>query len=65
MFWEMTDSRIEDEYARYLAVIHLRSPSQDLGYNYQNPLRIETANQAMLIDNRIHTIWSRHPHYRN
>lgn len=54
----------EDELARYAAVIHLRSPSAELGYNKQNPLRIESAAKALEIDDRIHSIWSKHPRYR-
>jgi hypothetical protein len=64
LFWEMTRGRIEDEYARYAAVIHLRSPSSELGYNQQNPLRIESALQAKEIDENIYNVWSNHPRYK-
>lgn len=64
LFWEMTKNRTEDEYARYAAVIHLQSPSADLGYNHQNPLRIESVTQAAEIDEKIHAVWSRHPWYK-
>lgn len=63
-FFRMTGNRIEDEYSRYSAVIHLRSPSADLGYNHQNPLRIESAMQAKEIDDKIHNVWSGHPNYK-
>lgn len=63
-FLKMTGDRIEDEYSRYQAVIHLRSPAQELGYNHQNPLRVETAIQAKQIDDRVQSIWSRHPRYK-
>lgn len=49
------------EYARYAAVIHLRTPATEQGYNAQNPLRTETAQQAQAIDQRIHELWSGHP----
>ncbi len=52
---------LEAEYARYYAVIHLRTPAKRNGYNHQNPLRIESANQAAAIDQRIAEIWSKHP----
>ena len=52
---------LEAEYARYHAVIHLRTPAKRNGYNRQNPLRIESAKQAAAIDKRIAEIWSKHP----
>jgi predicted ATPase len=63
-FWEMTRNRLEDEFARYAAVIHLRSPSAESGYNHQNPLRVESAIQAKAIDDKIFSIWSKHPQYK-
>jgi hypothetical protein len=62
-FWEMTHGKIEDEYAKYSMVIHLRSPSQQQGYNHQNPLRIENAAQAHALDEKIFRLWSQHPKY--
>ncbi len=46
---------------RYDAVIHLRSPALALGYNHDNPLRIESPQEAAQIDERIATAWSTHP----
>lgn len=63
LFWEMSRSSMEQELNKYLAVIHLRSPSDQLGYNHINPLRTETAIEAKQIDDRIAQIWSKHPHY--
>lgn len=63
-FWAEAKTTLEAEYARYYSVIHLRTPSEDLGYNHVNPLRTETAAQAALLDEKIHTIWSSHPRYR-
>lgn len=62
-FWEANGGNAEAEYKRYLAVIHLRSPSELMGYNYQNPLRIESPVQASEIDNRISEVWKKHPQY--
>lgn len=62
-FWKMTGTTQAEELARYHAVIHLRCPAADGGYNHQNPLRIETAAQARQIDERIATVWSSHPRY--
>ncbi len=63
-FWAAAGTSLEAEYARYHAVIHLRTPTDDFGYNHVNPLRTETAAQAAEIDARIHDIWAQHPHYR-
>lgn len=49
------------EYARYAAVIHLRTPASEQGYNAENPLRTESALEAQAIDQRIHELWSGHP----
>lgn len=62
-FFSSFNTSIDNEYSKYKAVIHLRSPSLDNGYNHQNPVRIETAEDAAYIDNKIHHIWKSHPHY--
>lgn len=62
-FWQMSRSEVKKEYEKYFAVIHLRSPTDLLGYNQQNPLRIETALQSKEIDNRIAQAWNGHPNY--
>lgn len=49
------------ELARYDAVIHLRTPQSQAGYNRDNPLRIEDAEQALAIDERIAAAWAAHP----
>lgn len=51
----------EREIARYAAVIHLRTPEHDAGYNRANPLRREDAAEAARIDERIAAAWDRHP----
>ena len=61
-FWADTRSTAEDELAHYAAVIHLRTPSVETGYDRTNPLRIESALEAAAIDARIADAWSRHPH---
>tara|TARA_R110002072_G_scaffold64203_1_gene159154 strand:+ start:132623 stop:133273 length:651 start_codon:yes stop_codon:yes gene_type:complete len=62
-FWNTFNTSLDAEYSRYKAVIHLRSPSIHQGYNYQNPIRIESAEEARSIDERIHEIWKKHPNY--
>ena len=54
-------TRAEDELGRYRAVIHLRVPSADAGYDHSNPLRIESAVEAAAIDLRIAQAWQAHP----
>ena len=62
-FWSHVGSGRASELVRYQAVIHLRTPTEALGYNYQNELRIETPEEARLIDERIAKVWSQHPRY--
>ncbi len=62
-FWEMSGSQLSKEYEKYIAVIHLRSPTDLLGYNQRNPLRIESSIQAQEIDEKIAHAWKEHPNY--
>jgi len=59
--WNAVGTTVADELQRYYAVIHLRTPPAALGYNHANPLRIETAEQAAAIDERIAAAWADHP----
>jgi predicted ATPase len=49
------------ELARYAAVIHLHPPGAAFGYNHDNPLRLESAEEAHRIDRRIAQAWAGHP----
>lgn len=62
-FFEALSTSREKEYSKYLAVIHLRTPSLEDGYNYQNPARTESVELAAAIDQKIHFIWKDHPNY--
>jgi hypothetical protein len=62
-FWEISNTTLEKEMNKYYAVIHLRSPSDLFGYNHINPLRIESAAQSQMIDDKIANIWKNHPRY--
>lgn len=62
-FYSVLKTDRESEFEKYEAVIHLSSPSVEMGYNYQNPIRTESADLAAKIDQRIHNIWKTHPHY--
>jgi predicted ATPase len=61
--WDAVGTTREEELGRYGAVIHLRTPSDANGYNFRNPLRTETVEQALEIDETIGRIWSHHPGY--
>ena len=54
-------TQIDEQLGRYAAVIHLRVPDEDGGYNRQNHLRGETAAEARAIDARILEAWGAHP----
>lgn len=60
-YWRELGTTREAELARYAAVIHLRTPTAEEGYNNQNPVRIETAAEARRIDERIDAAWAGHP----
>jgi hypothetical protein len=47
--------------ARYDAVIHLRTPISARDYNRNNPLRLESIEEAAAIDAQIASEWSEHP----
>jgi predicted ATPase len=51
----------ELELSRYDTVVHLRT-AHAAAYNNHNPLRIETAAEAALIDEQIARAWEGHPH---
>lgn len=60
-FWSLLETDLKREFGRYHAVIHLRTPAQEHGYNHQNPLRVESALAAAEIDERIARAWASHP----
>ena len=60
-FWSSLGTTLETEFGRYDAIIHLRTPPAEQGYNNQNPLRTEDATAAADIDGRILQAWERHP----
>jgi predicted ATPase len=60
-FWRALGTTREEQLARYDAVIHLRTPPVDNGYNHVNILRIESAAEAHEVDERILSAWDGHP----
>ncbi len=59
--WSAVGTTLAEQLRRYDAVIHLRTPALDHGYDHRNPLRIESAQQAAAIDGRIAQAWEGHP----
>ncbi len=64
-YFESLGTNIEKEFSRYESVIHLRSPSVEMGFNHQNPVRLESAEQAAVIDEKIAKIWKQHSRYES
>ena len=60
-FWAEVGTTLDQQMRRYHAVIHLRTPADDGGYNRENPLRIESAQEAAAVDARILRAWQSHP----
>jgi predicted ATPase len=60
-FWAQVGTTLDQQLCRYHAVIHLRTPTGDAGYNRENPLRIESASEAAAVDDRILCAWQAHP----
>lgn len=60
-YWERVGSTLEQEIDRYAAVVHLQTPDLAEGYNHDNPLRVESAQDARALDETIATAWETHP----
>lgn len=60
-YWDALGTTHERELGRYETVIHLETPPLANGYNQANALRIESAEEAAVIDARIADAWKAHP----
>ena len=58
--WSSLGMDRTEELRRYDAVIHLRTPTTLQGYVRTNPLRLESAADALRIDERIRLAWDGH-----
>jgi predicted ATPase len=58
--WDAVGTSRDAELARYYGVIHLRTPTAG-AYNHDNPLRIESHDEARAIDSLIAEAWAGHP----
>ncbi len=61
VFWAEVGSSRATEMARYHAVLHMRTPAAQQGYDHSNALRIESASEAAVLDGRIADAWQGHP----
>jgi predicted ATPase len=62
LFFKQVKSSRPIELERYDVVIHLRTPAFNRGYDLSNPVRIESAEEAIAIDLLIEEAWRGHPH---
>ena len=62
-FWRELGTSHQAELGRYAAVVHLRVPPPEQGYNRDYALRIESPEEALALDERIAEAWRSHPHY--
>jgi predicted ATPase len=60
-FFEAIGWNREEVFSRYHAVIHLKTPGVEMGYDYSNPMRTETPAQAAELDRKIELVWAGHP----
>lgn len=59
-FWSAVGTTLDAELRRYDVVIHMRTPGVTT-YDRQNPLCLESASEAELVDARIIEAWAEHP----
>jgi predicted ATPase len=59
--WTAVGTSRAGELRRYHAVIHLRTPRAPDAYGHENPLRIESLEEAAAIDSSIEQAWAGHP----
>lgn len=60
-FWQSVGMTRAAALARYDLVIHLRVPTANGGYDFSNPVRTETADEALAVDVRMIDAWRDHP----
>lgn len=61
-YWREVGVTRAEALARYRTVIHLRTPAAERGYNHANPVRTESALEAIALDERLLAAWGAHPH---
>ena len=64
-FYKAMDTSFEDELARYDGVIFFESAAVGgLGIEGGNPERHESLEEAVLLDRKLHSIWSQHSRFK-
>lgn len=63
-FFKAMNTNLEDELARYDAVIFFESAAKSgESIKSNNPIRNESENAAIIIDDKLQAIWSQHPNF--
>ena len=63
-FFKAMNTSLEDEFARYDAVIFFESAAKSgESIKSNNPIRNESENAAIIIDDKLQAIWSQHPNF--
>lgn len=63
-YFKAMNTNLEDELARYDAVIFFESAAKSgESIKSNNPIRNESENAAIAIDDKLQKIWSQHPNY--
>ncbi len=63
-FFDAVDSSLEQELARYDAVIFFETAAVgDISIEGGNPIRIESNAEAIQLDGKLKALWSQHPHF--
>ena len=61
-FWSHVERSREEVYKHYHTVIHLKTPTTEkMGYNFDNPVRNETVQEAKALDDKTLAVWEGHP----
>ncbi len=64
LFFKHLETTLEREMQRYDAVIFFETAAVGgISIEGGNPARIETLKEAVLLDERLRTMWSQHPHF--
>jgi len=59
-FLKSVKSTLKQELARYDVVIHLETAAEGQGYGFSNPLRTESAKEALELDRKVQSAWKQH-----
>lgn len=63
-FFEKMNTTLEEEFARYDAVIFFETAAKSgESIKSNNPIRNESEKKAIEIDDKLQTIWSKHPNF--